>query len=104
MAPSSTDPAARARKIVSTVLQRAQRDATQSAIATAMGVSDSTISRLLSDHLDKLALVLAHSGLKVVPMEFQCVDPVRAQAMATMYEAAIKRVGNPVELLWDNDE
>mgnify|MGYP000214462055 CR=1 FL=1 len=86
------------------VLQRVQRDATQAAIAATMGVSDSTISRLLSDHLDKLALVLAHAGLKVVPTEYQCVDPRTAQAMATLYEAALRKVGNHVELLWDEPD
>lgn len=50
-------PEDRARKIVSSILKATQRDASQTAIAAAMGVSESTVSRLLSDHLDKLALV-----------------------------------------------
>ena len=64
-------PEDRARKIVSSILKATQRDASQTAIAAAMGVSESTVSRLLSDHLDKLALVMAHAGLRVVGQDMR---------------------------------
>lgn len=71
----SMPPSERARKIASLVLQRVTRDASQVAIAAAIGVSESTISRMLApEHLDKVALMLAHAGLKVVAVEAICVD------------------------------
>ena len=89
MQPSCATPAERARKASSVILQRVQRDATQAAVAAAMGVSESTISRLLSEHLDKLSLVLAHAGLKVVPVERVCVDPQMYEAMTRIASKAM---------------
>ena len=94
-------PAARARKIVSSVLTATQRDATQSAIATAMGVSESTISRLLSDHLDKLALVLAHAGLKVAPADSRCFPPDYVDALLLMAKQHLSTVQSVRHLEWD---
>lgn len=59
-------PAEQAQKIVASVLKATQRETKQAAIATAIGMPESTLSRLLSDHLEKLALVMAHAGLRVV--------------------------------------
>ncbi|MBS0339818.1 MAG: helix-turn-helix domain-containing protein [Proteobacteria bacterium] len=94
-------PAVRARKIVSTVLQAAQREATQTAIAAAMGCSESTVSRLLSDHLEKLALVLAHAGLKVAPAESRCFPPDYVDALLLMAKQHLSTVQSVKNLEWD---
>ena len=94
-------PTARARKIVAAVLQAAQRDATQTAIATAMGCSESTVSRLLSDHLEKLALVLAHAGLKVAPAENRCFPPDYVDALLRLAKQHINAVQTVRNLEWD---
>ncbi|RYF76816.1 MAG: XRE family transcriptional regulator [Comamonadaceae bacterium] len=94
-------PTARARKIVSHVLQATQRDSSQTAIAAAMGVSESTLSRLLSDHLDKLALVLAHAGLKVAPAESRCFPPDYVDALLLMAKQHINTVQTVRNLEWD---
>lgn len=99
MAELSPTPAERARKITSTVLQAVQRDASQAAIAAAMGASESTVSRLLSDHLDKLALVLAHAGLKVVSSEMKCYPSDYMQALHTL---ARLHVEDGPKLDWDH--
>lgn len=101
MSPLSPSPAERARKINSIVLQRVQRDASQVAIAAAMGVSESTISRLLSDHLDKLALVLAHAGLKVVPVEMQCFPTDKVNALLTLARDHLATIERPDQLTWE---
>ena len=103
MAGSSLSPPERARKIASTVLQATQRDATQTAIAAAMGVSESTISRLLSDHLDKLALVLAHAGLKVVPGDMQCFPAETINALLTLARNHLANTQNPNQLTWEGE-
>lgn len=94
-------PATRARKIVASVLQAAQRDVTQTAIAAAMGCSESTVSRLLSDHLEKLALVLAHSGLKVAPADSRCFPPDYVDALLLMAKQHINTVQTVRNLEWD---
>jgi hypothetical protein len=101
MAELSPTPSERARKISATVLQAVQRDASQVAIAAAMGSSESTVSRLLSDHLDKLALVLAHAGLKVVPVEMQCFAPEKVQALLTLAKDHLAAIEHPHQLTWD---
>lgn len=96
------DPAARARKITALVLHHVH-DGKQVAIATALGCHESTVSRLLSDHLDRLAQVLAHAGLKVVPEGYRCVDPEVAHAIEVLHSKAMQRVGSPVSLMWEDE-
>jgi predicted XRE-type DNA-binding protein len=98
---ASPDPHAKARRISSTVLQATQRDGKQTAIAAAMGVSDSTVSRLLSDHLDKFALVLAHAGLKVVPIEMQCFPKDQVHALLTLAKGHLSQIDHPDQLTWE---
>lgn len=66
--------AERSRRTASAVLQRWQEVGKQSAMAVAMGVSDSTLSRL-KDQVESFSTVLSHLGLKVVPVEYQCTHP-----------------------------
>lgn len=102
MHPSSASPAERARKISAIVLQRVQRDATQVALATSMGVSESTVSRMLApEHLDKLALLLAHAGLKVVPVEMQCFPQEKVQALLTLARDHLVAIERPDQLHWE---
>jgi transcriptional regulator with XRE-family HTH domain len=99
---NDSSPTDRARRISSTILQRAQRDATQAALAAAMGVSESTISRMLApDHLDKLALMLAHAGLKVVPIEMQCFPQEKVQALLTLARDHLATIEHPGQLTWE---
>ena len=64
----------RSRKTASIVLQRWQEVGKQSAMAVAMGCSDSTLSRL-KDQVESFSTVLSHLGLKCVPVEYQCTHP-----------------------------
>lgn len=98
----SPPPAERARKISAVILRAAQRDATQGAIAVAMGVSESTVSRMLApDSLDKFALLLAHAGLKVVPVEMDCFPHDKVQALLTLARAHLVQLEHPDQLVWD---
>lgn len=65
-----------------------------------MGVSESTISRIKSEQLDKVTLLLAHLGLKVVPTEYKCVRP-EAYAFLTATHEKVMRVAP--ELIWEQD-
>lgn len=94
-------PDERARKIVSSVLKATQRDASQAAIAVAMGVSEATVSRLLSEHLDKFALMLAHAGLRVVGQDMRCFPPDYVDALLLMAKQHLSTVQTVRTLEWD---
>ncbi|MDP9893217.1 putative XRE-type DNA-binding protein [Variovorax boronicumulans] len=92
-------PVARANKIASSILKATTRS--QSAIAVAMGINESTVSRLMSDHLEKLSLVLAHAGLRVVPVEMRCFPPDYVDALLLMAKQHLRTVESVRTLEWD---
>lgn len=96
----SEPPTEKTRKLRSVVLQAVQRDGKQHAIAAAMGVSDSTISRLVNDHLDNFAAMLAHAGLKVVPVEHTCVSAETYQFLTATHARVMQKAP---QLIWDTD-
>lgn len=91
----------RARKIESTILARVKLAESQSAIALAIGKSEATVTRLLSDHIGNFAAVLAQLGLKVVPTEYQCLN---AEAFAFLTSAHERVMRKAPELIWEQDE
>lgn len=101
MPSSSGTPAERARKAHSAILQAVQRDATQNAIAAAMGVSASTVSRLVNEHLEPFTLMLAHAGLKVVPCTYRCVSGETYDFLTKTHERVMHKAP---ELIWDSEE
>jgi hypothetical protein len=98
----STSQRESARKIESSLLQRLS-SVGQVSVAKTMDVSESTVSRLKDGQIAVVSQLLAALGLKLVPNDFKVVDPVRAQAMYTLYEAAINRMSNPAELLFSDE-
>lgn len=99
----SRTPLESARKMRSCVLQAVQRGATQAAIAAAMGTSESTLSRLINDHLDHFASMLAHAGLKVVKAERVCVDRQMYEAMSRIASKAMADGDIAQRLIWEDD-
>ncbi len=91
-----------ARKIESSLLQRLS-SVGQVTVAKAMDVSESTVSRFKDGQITVVAQLLAALNLKLVPADFKVVDPARAQAMYTLYEAAMNRMSNPAELLFSDE-
>lgn len=94
-------PKARARKIASVILKATQRDATQAAIAAEMGVSESTLSRMLSEQLDKFSLLIAHAGLRLVDKEMRCFPPDYVDALLLMAKQHLSTVQTVRTLEWD---
>lgn len=70
--PGYAAPPERARKIAANVRQAVNGDS-QASIAAAIGVSPATVSRLISEHLDHVAAILAYLGLKLVPEDKICI-------------------------------
>ena len=100
---SSSNPADRARKSYSTVLQRLQTPGTQTAIAAAMGVSESTISRMKTEQLEHLCLLLAHAGLKIVSIEKVCVDAEMYAALSCIASRAMADEETSRKLVWEDE-
>lgn len=101
MSPVLPTVADRSRKMVATVLQRLQEPGRQVSIASAMGVSESTVSRLKNEHLESLCELLAHAGLKIVPVEMQCFPRERINALITFAKDHLDQVENADDLSWD---
>lgn len=99
-----TLPAERSRKIAFTVRKAMQEQGKQVALAAAMGVSESSISRMQGETLDAFASLLAHCGLKVVDASSVCVSRERAEAMGVLLNAALRKTENPAQLLWDDEQ
>lgn len=99
----SASPAERARKAAGTILQALQVQGMGVAIAAAMGVSESTVSRLKNEHLDDFCRLLAHAGLKVVPADRVCIDPKKLEALATIAAAAMQTTESTKRLVWEDD-
>jgi len=99
MATEPENPTARAHKIASSILKATSRS--QTAVAAAMGVSESTVSRLLTDHLEKLSLVMAHAGLRVVSEDMRCFKPEYVDALLVMAKQHITTLQTVAHLEWD---
>jgi hypothetical protein len=97
----SPTPSERARKSAVTILRAMQEPGRQVAIATAAGVSESTISRFKSEQIDQFCVFLAHAGLKVVPVEMQCFQPEKIQALLTLAKDHLRAIQTPDQLIWD---
>jgi len=101
MSASSPTPAERARKAHVTVLKAMQEPGRQVAAATAMGVSESTVSRMKTEHLESFCALLAHLGLKVVPVEMQCFPADKVQALLTLARDHLSTIERPDQLVWE---
>lgn len=96
----SGTPAETARKGVHLVLQQLQEKGKAGAVAAAMGVSESTVSRLKNEHLGETFLMLAHLGLKVVPTSFKCVSPEVYAFLTITHERVMREAP---QLIWDTE-
>jgi hypothetical protein len=101
MTPVSRTPAETTRKGVQLALQALQEPGKAGALAVAMGVSDSTVSRIKTERLEEAVLFLAHLGLKVVPADFRCVDPAAYAFLTSTHQRVMQRAP---ELIWDQEE
>jgi hypothetical protein len=71
----NASPADRARKMEALFLQRLTEPGTAKTLSLSLGSNETTISRLKNDHAPMLFGMLAHLGLKLVPVELCCTNP-----------------------------
>ena len=96
----SQEQAASARKIERVILQ-SLASAGQKPVADAIGVDESTITRLKEGKLTQLAQLLAVLGLKVVPSEMKCFDPATVGMLLELARARLNNIDRADELAWD---
>ena len=78
-------------------------DKRQDAIASALAVSPSTVSRLISGNLTLFTQVLAQAGLKIVPAELKCYDPRELDALFIIARGQFDRAESVDDVLrWDD--
>lgn len=93
----------RSRKAFAGVLQRLQGHGVQKQLAVALGVSESTVSRIKSDHMEDCLLMLYQLGFKLVDFESVLVDAKELQTLKAntvrlyQYEASHGALGREEE-------
>jgi DNA-binding Xre family transcriptional regulator len=100
MSPVSMNPDERTRKNERAILHGlASRG--QAAVAEALGVSESTVSRMKDGDIERLAKMLALCGLKIVPEEVHCYDAKFMESMLFLARRQLERMDNVEQLQWD---
>lgn len=102
MAESSLELDARTRKNLATILQ-GLASVGQSVVAQALGVSESTISRMKEKELPELAKFLALIGRKAVPVEMKCYRPDAIAAIFTLARMTVEN-NDAQSLVWDEEK
>lgn len=97
----SLPPVERARKNEQLILQ-ALASTGQSTVANAMGLNESTVSRMKDGAITQAAALLAHCGLKVVPVGAQCFDPEYVAALRELAKHGVEH--GPRRLDWSDTQ
>lgn len=99
----SADLDARSRKIAAQILQ-SLASAGQAPVAAAIGASESTVSRMKSEgEIERLALLLAACGLKVVPADWRVFDPADVAVLLHGAKRWLAAMHEPGELSEKSD-
>lgn len=83
-------PLERARKAHATILQRLQEPGRGVSLATTLGVSESTISRLKNDQLENVLAFIHALGFRLVEHGKTCVDAGEIQMLRKTYARAVQ--------------
>lgn len=99
MAALSPTPPESARKIATLILQSLAKVG-QNEVAQVLNTSDSTVSRLKGD-VPHFAGMLAHLGLKVVPVEMRCYDEKTLASILELARQRMAQLQTPQQLAQD---
>lgn len=72
-------------------------------VATAMGLSEATVSRIKNERIEEAVMFMAYLGLKVVPSDYQCVDSKTFAAFEVLYAKAMSQT-TPAKLIFEDSE
>ena len=101
MIEASLTPQEKARKAHAKVLQAMQTPGKGGAVAVMLGVSDSTVSRMKTEHLEGALSLIYAMGFKVVPEGHKCIDATTYEFLTNKH-AHVMRVAP--QLIWESDE
>jgi len=101
MIEASLTPQEKARKAHAKVLQAMQTPGKGGAVAVMLGVSDSTVSRMKTEHLEGALSLIYAMGFKVVPEGHKCIDATTYEFLTSKH-AHVMRVAP--QLIWESDE
>lgn len=96
----SPDQDARARKNYSYLMQKLA-SVGNLAVAEAVGVDESTISRMKPEKFQEFARILAVLDLKVVPNEMKCFDEKEIGAILQLARSRMVDIESVEQLEWD---
>lgn len=92
--------AERARKFASLAMRRIA-EVGQNKIASEIGVSPPTVSRWVSDDLERCCQILAAAGLKLVPIDMQCFPPRKVEILLELARDHLKQLESVDRLVWE---
>lgn len=75
----------------------------QAEVARALQISESTVSKMKGDEIEKVSQLLAVVGLKVVPIAYRCVEPKKMEALLTLAGVELDRLRERPELVWEGE-
>lgn len=70
-------------------------------VAKALGVDESTVSRMKERDIDRFATMLTKLGLKVVNTEYRCVDPKTLETLLHGHRMWVASIESHEQLTWD---
>lgn len=76
----------------------------QTKVADALGVVESTVSKMKGDELTTASRVMGICGLKVVPDHYECVDPKVMEALITLSGMKIDSLRRAPSSLFEDSE
>lgn len=100
MEQSSVPKTERARKYVSLAMQHISAIG-QNTVASEIGVSPPTVSRFVSEDLERACQVFAAIGLKLVPVDMQCFPPRKVEILLELARDHLKQLETVEQLSWD---
>lgn len=96
----SSSVAERSRKYLQACMQSISRVG-QNSIAEQLGVSAPTVSRFVSDDLERACQVIAAAGLKIVPAEMRCYPQDQIDAILTLARGRLNQTVSAEQLSFD---
>lgn len=97
---SSAQETSKARKYLSLVLQQLSSVGGRTA-AAAIGVDESTVSRMKEGQLERYCKLMAALGIKLVPAEMKCFRPEDIDPYIQLAKRHMEQVNSAEQLVWD---
>jgi Bacteriophage CII protein len=75
----------------------------QAPIAEALGVSEATVSRIKNDDLERVCLLIALLGGKIVPFTVKCYAPSVIEPLLALAKQRMAQIDSVAQLEWADE-